>query len=281
VRAQAWPRSQQRASRFRGRYCRPACAPKPDRRLRSHTLRRGEGRETLDDKRARARKIIAGLRKAHPDATCALHHGSALELLIATILSAQCTDETVNKVTPVLFAAYPDAKALANADPAGIEKIIHPTGFFRNKTKSIVGACKAIVEQHGGRVPETMEELIELPGVARKTANVLLGTWFKKEEGVVVDTHVGRLAHRLALTWTSKDEKDAVKIEQDLMQVLPRKDWTHTGHALIWHGRRVCAARKPKCLDCTLNTLCPSAFTFEPSGEGKPSPKRKRGTGRE
>jgi endonuclease III len=216
--------------------------------------------ETMDDKSKRARLIIDALKKLYPDATCALQHQSALQLLVATILSAQSTDDTVRKVTPVLFAKYPTPEALAAADPADVEKIIYPTGFFRQKTKSIIGAAKAISARPGCAVPQTMAELIELPGVARKTANVLLGTWFRENEGVVVDTHVGRLAHRLALTWTSKDEKDAVKIERDLMQVLPRKDWTFTGHALIWHGRRICTARKPKCAECKLNTLCPSAF---------------------
>ncbi len=232
--------------------------------------------ESVEEKGKRARKIIAGLHTLYPDATCALRHGSALELLIATILSAQSTDETVNKVTPVLFAKYPTAADLAGADAADVEKTIYATGFFRNKTKSVIGACKAITEQHAGRVPQTMTALVELPGVARKTANVVLGTWFKQNEGVVVDTHVGRLAHRLGLTWTSKDEKDAVKIEQDLMKVLPREAWTYTSHALIWHGRRVCSARKPKCGECKLNKLCPAAFTFEPAGEGKPVKPRSR-----
>lgn len=217
-------------------------------------------RESLEDKTKRARKIVAELKKLYPDATCALHHQNALQLLVATILSAQSTDETVNKVTPVLFAKYPTPESLAGADPGDVEKIIYPTGFFRQKTKSIIGMAKAVSARPGCVVPDTMAELIELPGVARKTANVLLGTWFGKNEGVVVDTHVGRLAHRLALTWTSKNEKDAVKIEQDLMQVLPRKEWTFTGHALIWHGRRVCTARKPNCAECQLNKLCPSAF---------------------
>jgi endonuclease III len=218
---------------------------------------------SVTDRAKRARKIIAKLKELYPEATCALHHGSALELLVATILSAQCTDETVNKVVPVLFAKYPTAAALAGADPADIEKIVHACGFFRQKTKSIIGACRKIVETFGGEVPATMDALTQLPGVARKTANVVLGTWFGKNDGVVVDTHIGRLAHRLDLTWTSKDEKDAVKIEQDLMQVLPQAEWTYTGHALIWHGRRVCPARKPKCNECTLSKLCPSAFTFE------------------
>jgi endonuclease III len=224
--------------------------------------------ESLADRRKRAAKIIAGLKKLYPDATCALHHRSALELLVSTILSAQCTDETVNKVTPALFARYGDAKALAAADPADVETLVHACGFFRQKTKSIIGACRKITDAHHGQVPDTMDALIQLPGVARKTANVILGTWFKKNEGVVVDTHIGRLSHRLALTWTSKDEKDAVKIEQDLMAVLPRDEWTYTGHALIWHGRKICPARKPKCGECALNKLCPSAFTFDNHDKG-------------
>ncbi|HOW69528.1 MAG TPA: endonuclease III [Phycisphaerae bacterium] len=220
---------------------------------------RGSTTESLEARKKRTAKILEGLRQLYPHAECALHHDSALRLLIATILSAQSTDEMVNKVTPVLFAAYPGAESLAAADPADIERMVHSTGFFRQKTKSIIGACRSIVERFGGQVPQTMDELTQLPGVARKTANVVLGTWFHKEEGVVVDTHVGRLAHRLRLTWSSRDEKDAVKIEQDLMQVLPRSEWTYTSHALIWHGRRVCSARKPNCRACGLAKLCPSA----------------------
>jgi endonuclease III len=219
--------------------------------------------ETLEQRRRRAGKILVELKKAYPDATCALHHRNALELLVATILSAQSTDETVNKVMPTLLARYPDAEALAAADPAEMEKLIRQTGFFRQKTKSVIGAARKIVEDFGGEVPDTMEQLVGLPGVARKTANVVLGTWFGKNEGFVVDTHVGRLAHRLALTWTSKHEKDAVKIEQDLVQMFPREEWTFVGHALIWHGRRVCTARKPNCAACVLNKLCPSAFAFD------------------
>lgn len=232
-------------------------------------------KESFESRKKRAAKIIAGLKKLYPQATCALHHDGALQLLIATILSAQSTDETVNKVAPVLFERYSTAEALAKAEAADVEKIVYPTGFFRQKTKSILGACRMIVERFGGQVPETMNELTQLPGVARKTANVVLGTWFGKNEGVVVDTHVGRLAHRLKLTVNSKDEKDAVKIEKDLIEVLPRKEWTFVGHALIWHGRRVCPARKPKCGECTLAPLCPSAFSFEPSGEGRPKVKKK------
>jgi endonuclease-3 len=207
----------------------------------------------------RARHIVAALRKLYPKAGCALDHRAPLELLVATILSAQCTDQAVNKVTPVLFAKYRTAKALADARRESIEKIIHSTGFFRQKTKSIQGSCKAIVEQFGGNVPNTMDELLTLPGVARKTANVVLGTAFGKNDGVVVDTHVGRLATRMELTFSSKNSKDAVKIERDLMEVIPRKDWTFVSHALIWHGRRVCSARKPDCPACTLAKNCPSA----------------------
>lgn len=215
----------------------------------------------VQERKTRARKILRALHRLYPEAECALHHASALQLLISTILSAQSTDVNVNKVTPVLFRKYPTAAALANARPADIEKVIKSTGFFRQKTKSIIGTCKAIVDNFGGLVPDTMEDLTSLPGVARKTANVVLGTWFEKNVGVVVDTHIGRLAHRLDLTWTSKDSKDAVKIEQDLMQVIPKKEWTFIGHALVWHGRRVCSARKPNCEGCTLNKLCPSAFS--------------------
>ncbi|MDM8004677.1 MAG: endonuclease III [Phycisphaerae bacterium] len=234
---------------------------KPARDKRVGDKRAGKA-ESLVARKKRMMRILAGLKAAYPDADCALKHGSALELLVATILSAQSTDDMVNKVTPVLFAAYPHAAALASAAPADVERIIHSTGFFRQKTKSIINACKMIVETFGGQVPQTMDELIQLPGVARKTANVLLGTWFHKNEGVVVDTHIGRLAHRLDLTWTSKDEKDAVKIEQDLMQIIPREEWTYVGHALIWHGRRVCTARKPNCDGCNISKCCPSAFTF-------------------
>lgn len=211
----------------------------------------------------RAREITRRLHKLYPAADCALEHDSALKLLIATILSAQCTDERVNMVTPMLFARYSTARELAAANQTDVEAIIRSTGFFRNKAKNIIGAARVICEQFGGEVPATMDELLALPGVARKTANVLLGTWFKQNEGVVVDTHIGRLSHRLGLSWRSRDDKDAVKIEQDLMEVLPRKEWTFVGHALIWHGRKVCAARKPTCEQCTLSDVCPSAFSFD------------------
>jgi len=213
--------------------------------------------------RKRARRIIAGLRKLYPDADCALTHNNPLQLLVSTILSAQSTDETVNKVTPVLFKRYRTAKALAEAPRDQVEELIHSTGFFRQKAKSIQGACRKIADDFAGRVPDSMADLLTLPGVARKTANVVLGTAFGKNEGLVVDTHVGRLATRLGLTWSSKNSKDAVKIERDLMEVIPRKDWTFVGHALIWHGRRVCAARKPACDRCALAKSCPSAEAID------------------
>ncbi|HXE83119.1 MAG TPA: endonuclease III [Gemmatimonadales bacterium] len=207
------------------------------------------------DRKARARKIIARLKKEYPDATCALTHGSALELVVATILSAQCTDARVNMVTPHLFATYRTAADYAAADPRVLEKEIQSTGFFRNKTRSIIGMAQALVERHGGEVPQTMEELTALPGVGRKTANVILGTWFRKNEGVVVDTHVQRLTGLLRLS----RQTDPVKIEQDLMAIVPREDWTWFSHTLIHHGRGVCIARRPACAACVLNRLCPSS----------------------
>jgi len=201
---------------------------------------------------ARVRAILTGLDEAYPAATCALKHENAFQLLISTILSAQCTDERVNQVTATLFKKYPDAKAFAYATPSELEQEIRPTGFFRNKTKSIMGASKKIVEEFNGQVPQSMEQLLTLPGVARKTANVVLGTAFGIASGVVVDTHVTRLAQRLDLT---KNE-DPKKIEQDLMAVIPRDRWILFSHQLIWHGRRVCQARKPKCIECNLEKLC-------------------------
>jgi endonuclease-3 len=238
------------------------------------------------ERRKRAREVLAGLKSLYPDADCALHHRSAYELLVATILSAQSTDANVNKVTPALFARFPDAPALARADPADVERLIHSTGFFRQKTKSLLGAAKRMVEAFGGEVPGTLDELVTLPGVARKTANVILGTWFKVNEGVVVDTHVGRLAQRLGLTWTSRGEKDAGRIEVDLQQILPRDDWAFFGHAMILHGRRVCAARKPNCDACALAACCPSAFKVDRGRErgrqvkaaGRPARQRRGGS---
>ena len=215
--------------------------------------------ETLANRKVRARRIVRCLHKLYPDADCALTHSSALELLVATILSAQSTDTTVNKITPVLFQRYPTVRSLAGARPEDVERIVHAAGFFRQKTKSVLGAARWIMEEFDGEVPDAMEGLVRLPGVARKTANVVLGTWFRKNEGVVVDTHVGRVAERLALTWNQKNSKDAKTIEQDLIQVVPRKEWTFVGHAVIWHGRRVCTARKPDCAGCGLAKDCPSA----------------------
>jgi len=200
----------------------------------------------------RVAAILAKLDEAYPHATCELKHENAFQLLISTILSAQCTDVRVNKVTQELYKKYPKPEAFACANPADLEKEIRPTGFFRNKTKSVMGASKAIVEQFGGQIPRTMEELLTLPGVARKTANVVLGTAYGITSGIVVDTHVIRLSQRLDLT----RNEDPKKIEQDLMAVIPQNKWIQFSHQLIWHGRRVCAARKPKCAECNLAKLC-------------------------
>ena len=196
--------------------------------------------------------ILKKLDEAYPNATCELVHHSPFQLLISTILSAQCTDVRVNQVTATLFKKYPTPEAFAYANPSELEKEIRPTGFFRNKTKSIMGASKAIVEQHSGKVPQTMEEILTLPGVARKTGNVVLGTAYGIASGVVVDTHVLRLSKRLDLTRHS----DPKKVEQDLMTIIPKGKWIAFSHQLIWHGRRVCAARKPKCIECNLEPLC-------------------------
>lgn len=200
----------------------------------------------------RVAKILAKLDEAYPNATCELNHKNAFELLIATILSAQCTDVRVNQVTETLFKKYPDAKAFAYATPSELEQEIRPTGFFRNKTKSVMGASKGILERFGGEVPRTMEDILTLPGVARKTANVVLGTAYGIPSGIVVDTHVQRIANRLDLT----RNEDPKKIEQDLMQVIPKEKWILFSHQIIWHGRRICQARKPKCVECNLEPLC-------------------------
>jgi endonuclease III len=201
---------------------------------------------------ARVRKILEGLDEAYPAATCELKHDNAFHLLISTILSAQCTDVKVNQVTETLFPKYPSLEAFAYANPNELEQDIRPTGFFRNKTKSIMGASRKLIEEFSGAVPETMEQLLTLPGVARKTANVVLGTAFGIASGVVVDTHVQRLSERLDLSRNT----DPKKIEQDLMNVIPRERWILFSHQLIWHGRRVCHARKPKCIECNLEPLC-------------------------
>ncbi len=218
-----------------------------------------KGTESIEARKKRAGAILRGLRKLYPEADCALRHDNPFQLLIATILSAQSTDQMVNKVTPVLFGRYPTPQKLAAAPRETVEELVHSTGFFRQKAKSIQGTSQRIEDDFDGDVPDNIEDLTSLPGVARKTANVVLGTAFGKNEGVVVDTHVGRLATRLGLTWTSKNGKDAVKIERDLMQLIPRGKWTYLSHALIWHGRQVCPARKPDCDACTLAKHCPSA----------------------
>jgi endonuclease III len=204
----------------------------------------------------RTKKIIARLRKAYPDAHCSLNYSNPLELLVATILSAQCTDERVNIVTADLFRKYRKAEDFINVEQIELEQDIRSTGFYRNKAKAIQGACRLLVEQHGGRVPSTLDELLELPGVARKTANVVLGNAFGISSGVVVDTHVGRLSQRLGLTVHEQPEK----IERDLIELVPQKDWVDFAHLLIYHGRAVCKARKPECASCTLEDLCPSSL---------------------
>jgi len=206
--------------------------------------------------KAPVEEIIARLKSAYPDARTALDWKNPLELLVATILSAQTTDVRVNAVTPNLFARYPAAADYAEADPTELEEDIRPTGFFRNKAKSLRGMARALVEDHGGEVPRTMDDLVALPGVGRKTANVVLGNAFSIDEGVVVDTHVRRLSNRLGFT----TQKDPEKIERDLMETVPKGDWTVFSHLLILHGRNVCKARKPACEDCGVNDLCPSAF---------------------
>jgi endonuclease-3 len=209
-----------------------------------------ESRDPLDPKRISS--ILKILEKTYPNVVCALTHRNAWELTVATILSAQCTDVRVNLVTPALFRAFPTPKAMAAASLSEIEDLIRTTGFFRNKAKSIKGAAQAVVEEFGGKVPQTMEEILQLPGVARKTANVVLGSWYGIAVGVVVDTHVMRLSRRLELT----RETTPPKIEQDLMKILPQDRWISFSHELIHHGRQICFARKPRCIDCSLEKLC-------------------------
>jgi len=200
----------------------------------------------------RVAEILKRLNDLYPEVTCALTHASAWELLVATILSAQSTDVNVNRVTPELFRKYPTVEAFAALTPEQLEPDVRSTGFFRNKSKSVVGAAKKLVAEFGGQVPDDIEKLLTLPGVARKTANVVLGSWFRKAEGVVVDTHVHRISRRLELT----KENDPQKIEQDLMKILPRERWILFSHQIIWHGRKLCIARKPKCAECALENIC-------------------------
>jgi endonuclease-3 len=214
----------------------------------------------MEPAKKRIGKIIARLRREYPDSRTALFHESPLQILIATILAAQCTDERVNKITPGLFEKYPTAADFAKADRAALEQEIRPTGFFRNKAKSIIGAAKTIVEDFGGEVPSTMDELLTLPGVARKTANIVLSSGFQKADGIAVDTHVRRLSGRLGLSRQTVPEK----IEKDLMEIVPRTDWLDFNYMLVNHGRRVCRARKPLCLQCAIRKLCPSAVKFYP-----------------
>jgi endonuclease III len=228
----------------------PAGNRAPSKTTSARSTGRGSGIRGTNPERVRL--ILQKLDEAYPEAACALTHENPFQLLISTILSAQCTDVRVNLVTQTLYRKYPNAKAFAYANPAELQQDIRPTGFFRNKTKSIMGASKQIVEELHGEVPRTMEELLKLPGVARKTANVVLGTAFGIASGVVVDTHVQRLSRRLDLTKNA----DPKKIEQDLMRIIPREKWILFSHQLIWHGRRVCQARKPKCLECNLEPLC-------------------------
>lgn len=209
------------------------------------------------------------LHAMHPDAHCELDHANAFQLLCATVLSAQTTDVNVNKATPKLFALYPDARRLAKVEPIDVEPLVATLGFFRQKSKSLVGLARALVERHGGEVPRTIEELVKLPGVGRKTANVVLGVMWNAPDGVVVDTHVQRIA--LRLQWTK--HTDPVKIEKDLCALLPRERWNMTSHILIFHGRRICFARKPACDKCAINDVCPSAFNAEKVGR-KPARSR-------
>lgn len=225
----------------------PAAKPKPAKRSKPATGKSSAKRQ------AQADRVVAQLRADYPDVTCALENETPFELLIATILSAQCTDARVNMVTPELFRRWPDAASMATAPINALEKVIQSTGFFRNKAKNIKAASQAIVERHDGELPRNIDAMIALPGVGRKTANVVLGTAFGMATGVVVDTHVTRLSKRLGLT----DHTDATKIEKDLMQVLPQKEWVDFSHRMIHHGRQICTARKPKCPQCSMNNFCP------------------------
>ena len=234
--------------------------------------KRGKTAKPLAPERVAA--ILDALRKTYPNVVCALTHRNAFELTIATILSAQTTDVGVNKATPELFAMFPTPKALAEAPVLEVERIIHGTGFYRAKAKNIIGAARVLVENFGGKVPQTVEEMITLPGVARKTANVVMGSWYGIAAGVVVDTHVLRLSHRLELTKAT----EPVKVERDLMKVIPQDRWIQFSHELIHHGRQVCIARKPRCAECSLETLCNAkektwsshqpALTLQESSEG-------------
>jgi endonuclease-3 len=223
---------------------------KPARKMK--VARAGNARRAAGTDPKRVSAILLRLDEAYPAATCELKHENPFQLLVSTILSAQCTDVRVNQVAETLYKKYPDAKAFAYATPSELEMEIRPTGFFRNKTKSVMGASKAILERFAGEVPRTMEEILTLPGVARKTGNVVLGTAYGITSGIVVDTHVLRLSKRLDLT----RNEDPKKVEQDLMEIIPREKWIQFAHQLIWHGRRICHARKPKCVECNVESIC-------------------------
>jgi endonuclease III len=228
--------------------------PRPARRGKKKAAPRKPSRKFAPVEQ-RAPEIYEKLSAEYPDAKCALDHRNPFELIVATILSAQCTDQRVNMVTPALFERFPSAEKMSAAKPEVLEEMIKSTGFFRNKTKSLLGMSGTVVEKHGGEIPRSMDELVELPGVGRKTANVVLGNAFGIDEGIVVDTHVSRLSNRLALS----RESDPVKIEQDLIALYPKNRWTMLSHLLISHGRAICDARKPLCEKCVVNRLCPSS----------------------
>jgi endonuclease-3 len=229
------------------------------------TLSARERRARLKAAPGLAPKTLARLAKQHPTAHCELDFESPFQLIVSVVLSAQTTDANVNKATPKLFARFPDPRTLAAAEPIDVEPYVASLGFFRNKSKSIVGLARALVDKHGGQVPKTMDDLVALPGVGRKTANVVLGVLWNTPEGVVVDTHVQRLAQRLG--WSKHAEPE--KIERDLCKILPRSEWDHTGHVLIFHGRRCCYARKPGCEACSVSDVCPAAFDAEHVGRKK------------
>lgn len=212
-------------------------------------------------KKQRALEVLVRLNRLYPDATCSLNYSTPVQLLVATILSAQCTDERVNKVTPALFARFPDAKSMAEADIAEIEELVRTTGFFRNKAKNIQGACRMIVQDFNSQVPNRMDDLLKLPGVARKTANVVLAHAFGINAGVTVDTHVSRLSHRLGFT----KHEDPIRIERDLMKLLPQRDWENWSIRLVYHGRAICKARKPACEACELAPICPTGKKLLPN----------------
>lgn len=237
----------------RGRAAQVSPAPRPS--PSQPAKRKGETAAYNPLAPERITAILKRLDELYPGVTCALEHQSAWHLLVATILSAQCTDQRVNLVTPGLFAKYPTVRHFAALKPEELQPDIRSTGFFRNKSKSIVGAAQRVVNEYGGEVPDDMERLLTIPGVARKTANVVLGTWFKKAVGVVVDTHVHRISRRLELT----KQDDPAKIEQDLMRVIPQEKWIEFAHQIIWHGRKLCTARSPRCPDCSLEPLCHAA----------------------